>query len=168
MSQQRQGVPYIPLHDRPLPPRDPNMPPSPRYAPNSDDEAERDAEQQAEGSTSASRKRQRSEEDQSRSVRPTRAPEPVQSVLAPSIFGVAPRVEFTATVGKWLMDVCRGQENVEVSQTILACMLICARSKSSSVTYSGVDNPWLPLLGPKAVSLNVPFHYRTETCSRPS
>jgi hypothetical protein len=90
------------------------MPPSPRYAPNSDDEAEPDLEQQAEGSTSASRKRQRLDEEEVRSVKPTRAPESAASILAPSIFGVAPRVEFTATVGNWLMDVCRGQENVEV------------------------------------------------------
>jgi hypothetical protein len=34
--------------------------------------------------------------------------------IAPSIFGIAPRNPFTRTVGEWIMNQCRGRDNVEV------------------------------------------------------
>lgn len=32
----------------------------------------------------------------------------------PSIFGIAPRNEFTKTIGEFIMANCRGRENIEI------------------------------------------------------
>lgn len=49
----------------------------------------------------------------------SRALPPVEQVtmdtaIAPSIFGIAPRNEFTKTIGEFIMGKCRGVENIEI------------------------------------------------------
>lgn len=137
---------YIPQHDRspyyaslPTPPRG-NAPPSPRYAQSDLDPLEaypwtREGtamteeqhrhngyeENQAEAGPSRKRPRQQShqtEEDHD-SQQQMYFPHPMD--IAPSLFGIDARNDFTRTIGDFIMNTCRGQNDVEVGPTSTDC-----------------------------------------------
>lgn len=69
------------------------------------------------GQSHHSNGRSQSQSLSSSSRRP--APPPVERItmetpIQPSIFGIAPRNEFTKTIGEFIMAHCRGVENVEI------------------------------------------------------
>lgn len=72
-----------------------------------------------------SRKRPRAEEEapkqnQNASFQPRRPRhEPQLQVIMPSMFGVAPRNDFTRTVGEFIMANCMGRDHIEVCRVSL-------------------------------------------------
>ncbi|KAL1408481.1 mRNA-capping enzyme subunit beta [Vanrija albida] len=113
-------MPYVPLHERIDPPSR-----AIRYAsPDLDPRAPlvTDSPAMSDDEAGPSRKRRRGGDgDGEDGGAPNGEPEPRASytprgpaAIAPSIFGIAPRNEFTKVVGEFIMAHCRGRENVEV------------------------------------------------------
>lgn len=127
-------MPYIPLHER-LGPG--SLPPGPAYAPPDldptaplpmSDHEDRPSKRRREDSPSAAQASSSHSANGSRSASAAaggsgrsaqRAPPPPAPIeydtpIAPSIFGIAPRNEFTKTVGEFIMANCRGVQDVEI------------------------------------------------------
>ncbi|TXT15909.1 hypothetical protein VHUM_00412 [Vanrija humicola] len=106
-------MPYVPLHER-VPP----LPQSIRYAsPDLDPRAQLSTDSPAMSDSEAgpSRKRRREENGAAPPPPPAQAYTPrAPAPVPPSIFGIAPRNEFTKVVGEFIMANCRGREDVEV------------------------------------------------------
>lgn len=114
-------MPYVPLHERIAPPQQ-----SIRYAsPDLDPRAHlsTDSPAMSDNEAGPSRKRRRDENgggapaehhhQQAQQQAQAYSPRP-PAAIPPSIFGIAPRNEFTKVVGEFIMANCRGRENVEV------------------------------------------------------
>lgn len=129
-------MPYIPLHDRlgPGP-----LPLGPTYAPPdldpsrpamSDSDSPRPAKRRRDDEGSSATRASTSSRTNGSQSNPSRAsgsgsggryqpaPPPPQigydTPIAPSIFGIAPRNEFTKTIGEFIMAHCRGVPDVEI------------------------------------------------------